>query len=1833
MLAGSPYSVTVTDANGCTASTTVTVTQPASALTASAVGETVACNNNMGDITLTVSGGTPVYTYDWDYNGLQSPDTDPQNPSGLNGGTYTVTVTDANGCTTTAQATITVTPPFFSPPPNDGSTVPCIADAQVLPTPPTITDNCGGAIYITGPVIGADPSCSGTKVYTYTYTDSVTSISAFWTYTYTISPPTFVMPANGSSTVACIANATPPVPPTVNNNCGSPLTITGPVIGANPVCSGTKTYTYTYTDCTNNTADWVYTYTVSPPTISAPAPGSANVACIANAQVVPVPPSVSNSCGALASVTGPVVSADPVCSGPKTYTWTYTDCTNATVQYVFTYNVSPPTFTLPGNGASTVPCISDAQTVPTPPSVVNSCGNPITPTGPVVSPDPACSGTKTYTWTYMDCDNTTLQWVFTYTISPPTISAPAPGSATVACISDAQTVPTPPSVNNSCGTPATVTGPVVGVDPACSGTKTYTWTYTDCTNNTVQYVFTYTISPPTFSVPAAGGSAVPCLINAQVVPTPPTVMNSCGATITPTGPVAGPDPMCAGTKTYTWTYLDCSGISMQWVYTYTIPAPSLTLPSDGGSTVACISDAQVVPTPPNVNDSCGNPVTPTGPVASADPACSGTKTYTYTYTDCTGNNLLWVYTYTITPPTFTPPAAGGSTVACISDAQAAPVPPPTNNSCGTPLTITGPVVGPDPVCSGTKTYTYTYMDCTGSTSPWIYTYTISPPSISAPAPGSATVACISDAQVVPTPPTVNNSCGDPASITGPVIGPDPVCSGTKTYTWTYTDCTNNTVDYVFTYTINPATASLPAPGASTVACISDAQVVPTPPNVNDTCGNPVTPTGPVVGPDPVCSGTKTYTWNYVDCSGASLDWVYTYTISPPTISAPAPGSLTVACIADAQVVPTPPSVNNSCGAPASVTGPVVGADPACSGTKTYTWTYTDCTNNTVQYVYTYTINPPMFSLPAPGGSVAPCIADAQVVPTPPTVMNSCGATITPTGPVISPDPSCGGTKTYTWTYTDCTGTAMDWVYTYTINPTTFTLPADAGSTVACISDAQVTPTPPIVINACGSPVTPTGPVASADPLCSGTKTYTWTYTDCSGNDLLWIYTYTISAPTFTPPAAGGSTVACISDAQTPPVPPATNNSCGTPLTITGPVVGPDPVCSGTKTYTYTYMDCTGSTSPWVYTYTISPPSISAPAPGSATVACISDAQVVPVPPVVNNSCGDPASMTGPVIGPDPVCSGTKTYTWTYTDCTNNTVDYVFTYTINPATASLPAPGASTVACISDAQTVPTPPNVNDTCGNPVTPTGPVVGPDPVCSGTKTYTWTYVDCSGASLDWVYTYTISPPTISAPAPGSLTVACISDAQVVPTPPSVNNSCGAPASVTGPVVGADPACSGTKTYTWTYTDCTNNTVQYVYTYTINPPMFSLPAAGGSVAPCIADAQVVPTPPTVMNSCGATITPTGPVISPDPSCGGTKTYTWTYTDCTGTAMDWVYTYTINPTTFTLPADAGSTVACISDAQVTPTPPIVINACGSPVTPTGPVASADPLCSGTKTYTWTYTDCSGNDLLWIYTYTISAPTFTPPAAGGSTVACISDAQTPPVPPATNNSCGTPLTITGPVVGPDPVCSGTKTYTYTYMDCTGSTSPWVYTYTISPPSISAPAPGSATVACISDAQVVPVPPVVNNSCGDPASLSGPVIGPDPVCSGTKTYTWTYTDCTNNTVDYVFTYTINPATASLPAPGASTVACISDAQVVPTPPNVNDTCGNPVTPTGPVVGPDPVCSGTKTYTWTYVDCSGASLDWVYTYTISPPTISAPAPGSLTVACISRCTSGSYTTFCE
>ena len=97
------YSVTVTDANGCTAISSIKSMDPP-LLVANATSTNINCfGGSNGTATVSVQGGTPVYTYLW--NGGINPNIDAV--TGLVEGTYIATVTDANLCTDTALVTLT----------------------------------------------------------------------------------------------------------------------------------------------------------------------------------------------------------------------------------------------------------------------------------------------------------------------------------------------------------------------------------------------------------------------------------------------------------------------------------------------------------------------------------------------------------------------------------------------------------------------------------------------------------------------------------------------------------------------------------------------------------------------------------------------------------------------------------------------------------------------------------------------------------------------------------------------------------------------------------------------------------------------------------------------------------------------------------------------------------------------------------------------------------------------------------------------------------------------------------------------------------------------------------------------------------------------------------------------------------------------------------------------------------------------------------------------------------------------------------------------------------------------------------------------------------------------------------------------------------------------------------------------------------------------------------------------------------------------------------------------------------------------------------------------
>ena len=104
-LVAGTYNVIVTDANGCEVTGSITLTDPAIALALTVVVDNdVTCfGGNDGQATATATGGVLPYTYLWSDPFAQTTAT----ATGLAAGTYTVTVTDADGTEITEIITIT----------------------------------------------------------------------------------------------------------------------------------------------------------------------------------------------------------------------------------------------------------------------------------------------------------------------------------------------------------------------------------------------------------------------------------------------------------------------------------------------------------------------------------------------------------------------------------------------------------------------------------------------------------------------------------------------------------------------------------------------------------------------------------------------------------------------------------------------------------------------------------------------------------------------------------------------------------------------------------------------------------------------------------------------------------------------------------------------------------------------------------------------------------------------------------------------------------------------------------------------------------------------------------------------------------------------------------------------------------------------------------------------------------------------------------------------------------------------------------------------------------------------------------------------------------------------------------------------------------------------------------------------------------------------------------------------------------------------------------------------------------------------------------------------
>ncbi|MDX2359671.1 MAG: hypothetical protein QNK23_02615, partial [Crocinitomicaceae bacterium] len=1086
-------------------------------------------------------------------------------------------------------------------------------------------------------------------------------------------------------------------------------------------------------------------------------------------------------------------------------------------------------------------------------------------------------------------------------------------------------------------------------------------------------------------------------------------------------------------------------------------------------------------------------------------SCPEVITRVYRVMDACGSYIDVPQTITVminTGPVM--PPNGSSTVLCLANATQ-PASPPVTDQCGNNLI---PVITEniDPVCEGDKIYTYTYTDCAGNIGVYTYTYTIDLTTpLAPPALGTSTVLCPANATDPGAPADITDGCGNTVSAVLVGSGPAPACEGDVVWTYSYTDCALNTVNWTHTYTIDMTTPlAPPALGTSTVDCPANATDPGAPADILDGCGNTVSAVlvGNTDAPNPlVCEGTSVWTYSYTDCAGNTVNWTHTYTIDMPTFAIATPnGADAIVCAANL-VVPTPPVVTDVCG---NAVNPVMteNADPICIGDKIWTFTYTDCAGNVVVWTHTTSVNdnvPPTGTAPADvslaGGSPPAC--DPSLVTG---VLDNCDPSPTVT---CLPDATDGGNCpeiiTRTYHIEDACGNFIEVIQLFTIGDAIFPTASDpADINVECLALVPI-PDETVVIDEWDNAATPVVTFEDDTPgggSCPDTIIRRYRVTDNCGN-YIFVSQFIIIEPITNPVviADGLSTVNCLADAQVIPTAPPVSDVCGNVLV---PVMATplDIVCEGDMAYTFTYTDCAGNASVWTYTYTVDLPIFAiATANGTSTVLCPADANVQPAGPgVITDLCGN--TLTPAIVNDGPqACEGDVVWTFTYTDCALNTLDWTHTYTVDMTTALVaPAMGVSTVNCPADAIDPGAPLDITDGCGNTVSAV--LVGSDPIpaCEGTVVWTYSYTDCALNTVNWTHTYTVDMPTFAiATALGTSTVNCPTDANAQPAGPGViTDLCG---NVLTPAIANDgpQACEGDVIWTFTYTDCASNVVAWTHTYTIDIPAFTIATPNAtSVVNCVADAQVDPGGPgaAVMDECGNVLIPVITPPSPTGCTGVGAVWTYTYTDCALNTADWLYTYTVTLAPFAIATpNAASTVDCPADALVQPADAGLVNdACGNAIIPT--VATPTAVgCEGDMVWTFTYTDCAGNTLDWLYTYTVDMPTFaigTP--LGASTVNCPADAMVQPVDAgAITDVCGNVIV---PVATP-PVavgCEGDMVWTFTYTDCALNTVVWTHTYTVDmTTALTAPAMGASTVNCPADAIDPGAPLDITDGCGNTVS--------------------------------------------------------------------------------------------------------------------------------------------------
>ena len=509
------YTYDITDANGCHASTSVTLTQPDASLHASAVAGIINCNGGTTTVTVDATGGAAPYTGTGNFT--------------AGAGSHDYAVTDANGCTSVATVTVNEPSPFTA---NAAATsINCNSGTAI------VSVNAAGG---TAPYSGTGDFSVGTGTYSYIVTDA-NGCSA--STSVTVSPASSVLNANATAgTINCNGGTTTV---TVDATGGA-----APYTGTGNFTVGAGTYNYTVTDANGCSAST--SVTVAQPDILNASATPGIIKCYGDNTSITVIASGG---------TAPYLGTGNFTIGAGTYNYLVTDANGCTASVVTA--ITQPSSPLSVSAvAGTINCYGGTTTV-----TVSAIGG----TAPYAGTGNFTVGAGTYNYTVTDANGCAS--TVSITVNQPAATLVASATAgTIICNGSITNV----SVNASGGT-----APYSGTGNFSIGAGSYNYTVTDAKGCSA--IAAITVSQPTAVVVSATASPIKC----AGVTTTVSVSATGG-----TSPYTGIGNFTVSAGAYNYTVKDSKGCTGSTSIMVTQPAPIGIAVS--GNTIACYGGTSTV---------------------------------------------------------------------------------------------------------------------------------------------------------------------------------------------------------------------------------------------------------------------------------------------------------------------------------------------------------------------------------------------------------------------------------------------------------------------------------------------------------------------------------------------------------------------------------------------------------------------------------------------------------------------------------------------------------------------------------------------------------------------------------------------------------------------------------------------------------------------------------------------------------------------------------------------------------------------------------------------------------------------------------------------------------------------------------------------------------------------------------------------------------------------------------------------------------------------------------------------------------------------------------------